>query len=66
VIAHKTFSEQTTSWTGQAALDNRDKLRDEAAEFVAAELREEDVISITETAMAVGGLFSVTVWYRER
>jgi len=35
-------------------------------EFVAAELDEKDAISITETAMAVGGLFSVTVWYRKR
>jgi hypothetical protein len=66
MIAHKTFTEQTTSWTGQAALDNRERLRDKAVEFVAAELDEKDAISITETAMAVGGLFSVTVWYRKR
>jgi hypothetical protein len=65
VIAHRTFTEQTTGLTGQAALDNRDRLRDRAVEFVEAELDEGDLISIAETAMALGGLFSVTVWYKK-
>jgi hypothetical protein len=65
MIVHKTFSKQTTSLTGQAALNNREKLRKEAEEFIANEINEQDVINVTETAMTPGGLFSVTVWYRE-
>jgi hypothetical protein len=64
MIVHKTFTEQTTGLTGQAALDNREKLRGKAEEFVANEINAEDVINVTETAMTPGGLFSVTVWYR--
>ena len=64
MIVHKTFSKQTTSLTGQAALDSREKLRKEAEEFIANEINEGDVINITETAMTPGGLFSVTIWYR--
>jgi hypothetical protein len=66
VIVHKAFTEQTTGLTGQAALDKREKLREKAEEFIANELSEEDVISIAETVMTAGGLFSVTVWYRRR
>lgn len=66
MIVHKTFTEQTTGLTGQAALGNREKLREKAEEFIANELNEEDIINITETAIATGGLFSVTIWYRKR
>lgn len=66
MIVHKTFTEQTTGLTGQAALDKREKLREKAGEFIANELNEENVISITETVMTAGGLFSVTIWYRKR
>ena len=66
MIVHKTFTEQTTGLTGQAALRNRETLREKAEEFIANELNEEDVISIAETVMTVGGLFSVTIWYRKR
>ena len=66
MIVHKTFTEQTTGLTGQAALGNREKLREKVEEFIANELNEEDVINITETAIATGGLFSVTIWYRKR
>jgi len=66
MIVHKTFTEQTTDLTGQAALGNREKLREKAEEFIVSELNEEDVINITETAIATGGLFSVTIWYRKR
>ncbi len=66
MIAHKTFTEQTTALTGHAALNNREKLRAKAEEFIANEINEEDVISITETAMMPGGLFSVTIWHRKR
>lgn len=66
MIVHKTFSEQTTGLTGQAALTKREKLREKAEAFIANELNDEDVISIAETIMTVGGLFSVTIWYRKR
>jgi hypothetical protein len=66
VIVHKTFTEQTTGLTGQAALRKREKLREKAEEFIANKLNEEDVMSIAEAVMTVGGLFSVTVWYRKR
>lgn len=66
MIVHKTFTEQTAGVTGQAALGNRETLREKAEEFIANELNEEDVISIAETAMTAGGLFSVTIWYRKR
>ena len=66
MIVHKTFTEQATGLTGQAALDNREKLREKAEEFIANELNEEDIINITETAITTSGLFSVTIWYRKR
>jgi hypothetical protein len=66
MIVHKTFTEQTAGLTGQAALGKRETLREKAEEFIANELNEEDVISIAETAMTAGGLFSVTIWYRKR
>jgi len=66
MIVHKTFTEQTTGLTGKAALGNREKLREKAEEFIANELNDEDVISIAETVMTMGGLFSVTIWYRKR
>jgi hypothetical protein len=66
MIVHKTFTEQTTGLTGQAALGRRETLREKAEEFIANELDEEDVISIAETAITTGGLFSVTIWYRKR
>ena len=66
MIVHKTFTEQTTGLTGQAALNKREKLRERAEEFVANELNDEDVINVAETAMTAGGLFSVTIWYKRR
>ena len=66
MIVHKTFTEQTTGLTGQAALDKREKLREKAEEFIASELNDEDVVNIAEAVMTAGGLFSVTIWYRKR
>ena len=66
MIVHKTFTEQTTGLTGQAALNKREKLRERVEEFAANELNDEDVINVAEAAMTAGGLFSVTVWYRGR
>ncbi len=65
MIVHKTFTEQVASLTGKAALTKREKLRGKAETFISDEINEQDVVNITETAMAVGGLFSITVWYRK-
>lgn len=65
MIVHKTFTEQTAGLTGKAALSNREKLREKVEEFIRNEIGEEDVVNIAETATTVGGLFSVTVWYRK-
>lgn len=66
MIAHKTFTKQTASLTGRAALENREKLRQEVEKFIEShEIGEEDVINISEIVVTVGGLFSITVWYRK-
>jgi hypothetical protein len=64
MIIHKTFTDQTTSWTGKDALNKREKIRKEAEDFIANEINEQDVVNITETAMTSNGLFSVTIWHR--
>jgi hypothetical protein len=72
MIVHKTFTEQTIAFSGEASLAKQEKLREKAEQFIASELNDEDVISITETQMGVGriftvgGLFSVTVWHTKR
>jgi hypothetical protein len=66
MIVHKTFTKQTAGLTGRAALANREKLRQEVERFVNETINERDVINITESAITVGGLFSITAWYRER
>ena len=66
MIVHRTFTGSTASWTGQAALDKREELREKAEEFIANELNDEDIINITETMMSFGGIFSVTIWYRKK
>ncbi len=63
MITHKTFSGPTI---GSQASDKREKIRKDAEEFIADEIREEDVVSITETAVTSNGFFSVTVWYKKR
>ena len=44
MIAHRTFTEQTTGLTGQGALDKREKLRGKAEEFIASERSPKAVI----------------------
>jgi hypothetical protein len=65
MIVHKTFTESTTGLTGKATLGNREKLREKVEEFIKNGINDEDVVNITETAITVGGLFSITVWYRK-
>jgi hypothetical protein len=65
MIARKTFSAtHFLNFAGQTALEKREKLRREAEEFIAdSRVREEDVISITESGDEY--VSSVTIWYRK-
>ena len=63
MIIHKTFSGPTV---GSQASAKREKIRGDAEKFIADEINEEDIVSITETAVTSNGFFSVTVWYRKR
>jgi hypothetical protein len=71
MILHKTLTERTVSWNGANTLRKQEELRARAQEFIAKELEEGDVINITESLMGlgnwvqIGGLFSVTIWYRK-
>lgn len=66
MIVRKTFSvTHFLNFAGRTALDKREKLRQQAEEFIASSrLREEDVVSITESGDEY--VSSVTVWYRKR
>ncbi|MGA9350691.1 MAG: hypothetical protein WBW48_18060 [Anaerolineae bacterium] len=65
MIARKTFSDtHFLNFAGRTALDKREKLRQEAEEFIANRINEEDVISITELGDEY--VSSVTIWYRKR
>ena len=65
MIVHKTFSDaHLLNFAGRTALDKREKLRQQAEEFIAnSRINEEDVISITESGDEY--VSSVTVWYRK-
>ena len=66
MIVHETFSvTHLLNFAGRTALDKREKLRQEAEEFVAdSRINEEDVINITESGDEY--VSSVTIWYRKR
>ena len=66
MVVHKTFTNQTSDLTGNAALRKRERLREEASAFIANEIDDDDVINVEETDLAGGELFSVTVWYKKR
>jgi hypothetical protein len=65
MIVHKTFAD-THFWNfaGRTSLGKREKLRQEAEEFIANRINEEDIISITESGDEYAS--SVTIWYRKR
>ena len=66
MIAHRTFYVTKVLLTGNAALRNWEQVRNEAQEFIASEIRDEDVVAITESSASNGPyLFSVTVWHRK-
>jgi len=53
------------NFAGRTALDKREKLRQQAEEFIAnSRINEEDVISIAESGDEY--VSSVTIWYRKR
>ncbi len=65
MIVHKNFSESMTSLTGKKSSVKRRELREKLEMFIRNEINEEDIVSISESAISLGGLYSVTVWYRE-
>ena len=65
MIVHKTFSDtHLLNFAGRTGLDKREKLRQEAEEFITSRINEEDIISITESGDDYAS--SVTIWYRRR
>ena len=69
MIRHRTFS-QEKGITASGLIKNQELARQQAEQFIAQELDEQDVVSITETSLIMPlsskGLFSVTVWFKER
>ena len=65
MVVHRAFA-RTHFWNfaGRAALGEREKLRQQAEEFIASRINEEDVINVTESGDEYCS--SVTVWYRKR
>lgn len=51
--------------TAKKSLVKRQELREKAESFIRNEINEEDVVSISESAISMRGFYSVTVWYRE-
>ena len=68
MIAHRTFSGHRGIGP-KGMLKNQAAAREEAQAFIADTLQDEDVISVTESAIVSTMskcLFTVTVWYRVR
>jgi hypothetical protein len=65
MIVHKTFADtHFLNFAGRTSLGKRERLRQEAEEFIANRINEEDIISITESGDEYAS--SVTIWYRKR
>jgi hypothetical protein len=66
MIVRKTFSDtHFLNFAGRTALEKREKLRQQAEEFIAnGRINEEDVVSVAESGDEY--VSSVTVWYRKR
>lgn len=68
MIAYRTFSGHR-GVAPKGMLKNQAAVREEAQAFIADTLQDEDVISVTESAIVSTmskSLFSITVWYRVR
>jgi len=63
MIVHRTFSDTHLVNSGARGLAKRETLRREAIAFIAEQLEDQDVVSITEAGDEYAS--SVTVWYRE-
>ena len=66
MIVHKNFSESMVALTAKKSIIKRRELREKLEAFIRDEINEEDIVSISESALSMGGFYSVTVWYRER
>ena len=64
MIVHKTFTDSHLLYAGQRVRNKREALRAKAEAFIAHNLREEDVLCISESGDEYAS--SVTVWYRKR
>ena len=64
MIVHKTFNRVHFFVTGKGLARVREELKTEAEAFINRELKDEDVVSITESADQY--VSSATVWYRKR
>ena len=64
MLRHKTFTAQTVGLTGKDSLARREQVRQKVEEFINNEITAEKVVSVTESAMSLGGQLAVTVWYR--
>lgn len=63
MITHKTFWKGHIFWLTTASIvDKQERLRREAAAFIADRLKAEDVVSVSETSSLY--LSTVTVWYQ--
>lgn len=65
MLTHKTFNAETIGLTGKDSLAQRERVRDQVEAFVNHDINADQVVSITESAMSVGGQIAVTVWYRK-
>jgi hypothetical protein len=68
MIRHRTFTaSKWLAWRPQALHDQWAAVRDQAERFIADELDDTEVISVTESAFGNSPYgFSVTVWYRRQ
>jgi hypothetical protein len=64
MIAFKSFGKQVTGFTSKNTDENRDKLREEVADYINNNIKAENVINITEYTHAAS-ILNITVWYRE-
>jgi hypothetical protein len=66
MIAYRTFcGSKWVAWRPEKLHDAWEYVREEAHKFIASELKEDDVISVCESAFGNSPYgFSVTVWYR--
>ena len=67
MIAYRTFSDSKwVAWNPDRILSRWERVRERALAFIANEIGEQDVISISESAFGNSPYaFTVTVWYRK-